>query len=112
MTPYRLLLSLSGLSQAEAADFHGVRLDTVKSWSAGRNRAPEGAISEVRDLIAKQARAADAALAKYREMVAEHGAPEAIDLTADALGGWPDGAERMALARVVAGLPAGQAVEV
>lgn len=58
MTPYRLLLSRVGLSQADAAAMHGVRLDTVKSWCASRNRAPAGVIAELRALHSKQRRAA------------------------------------------------------
>lgn len=62
MTPYALLLQACGLSHREAAELHGVRLDTVKSWSAGRNRAPPGVLAELRDLYATIRRAADAAL--------------------------------------------------
>lgn len=102
MTPYNLLRKLSGLSQAEAADFHKVRPDTVKSWCAGRNPTPAGAVDEIRDLIAKQERAAQEALALYREKLAEHGPPAALDLY---LGdkSWPTrSAQEMALARVAA----------
>lgn len=63
MTPYRLLLSRVGLSQADAAALHDVRLDTVKSWCAGRNPAPAGVIANLRALYAFQRRAADEALA-------------------------------------------------
>lgn len=67
MTPYRLLLSRVGLSQADAATLHQVRLDTVKSWCAGRSRAPAGVIAELRALYARQKQAAAEAL----EMIAE-----------------------------------------
>ncbi|MCA3288255.1 MAG: hypothetical protein ING09_17065 [Roseomonas sp.] len=63
MTPYRLLLSRVGLSQADASALHGVRLDTVKSWCAGRNPAPAGVIADLRALYAFQRRAAEEALA-------------------------------------------------
>lgn len=62
MTPYRLLLSRVGLSQADAATMHQVRLDTVKSWCAGRNRAPAGVMAELRRLYARQKQAAQEAL--------------------------------------------------
>jgi hypothetical protein len=39
-----------GLSQSEAAEFHEVGLDTVKSWCAGRNPAPAAALAELRQL--------------------------------------------------------------
>lgn len=57
MTPYGLLLQACGLSHREGADFHQVRLDTVKSWSAGRNCAPAGALAELRELHRKMERA-------------------------------------------------------
>lgn len=62
MTPYRLLLSRVGLSQADATTMHQVRLDTVKSWCAGRNRAPAGVMAELRGLYARQKQAAQEAL--------------------------------------------------
>ena len=49
-TLYAACLSRLGLSLAEAAALHGVRLDTVKSWSAGRNTVPQGAWDELRSL--------------------------------------------------------------
>ncbi len=58
ITAYALLLDRCGLSHREAADFHGVRHDTVKSWSAGRNPTPDGVIAELRDLYARIERAA------------------------------------------------------
>lgn len=51
-TLYAACLSRLGLSQFEAAALHGVRLDTVKSWSSGRNRVPAGAWSDLRTLEA------------------------------------------------------------
>lgn len=62
MTLFAAALRLCGLSQQEAADFFLVRLDTVKSWSAGRNRVPDGAWSQLRNLYRQQRRAADEAL--------------------------------------------------
>ena len=49
-TLYAACLSRLGLSQAAAAALHGVRLDTVKSWSAGRNPVPDGAWDDLRSL--------------------------------------------------------------
>ncbi|MDF1736675.1 MAG: hypothetical protein P1U37_15395 [Minwuia sp.] len=51
MTPYSLLISLTGLSHKDAAALHGVRPDTVKSWIYGRRNAPPGALNELRELI-------------------------------------------------------------
>ncbi len=42
MTTFASALRICGLSQQEAADYFDVRLDTVKSWSAGRNPVPSG----------------------------------------------------------------------
>jgi hypothetical protein len=47
-TIYAACLSRLGLSQAEAAALHKVRIDTVKSWSAGRNPVPQGAWDDLR----------------------------------------------------------------
>ena len=48
-TLYAACLARLGLSLAEAAALHGVRLDTVKSWSSGRNRAPDGVWADLRE---------------------------------------------------------------
>lgn len=47
-TLYAACLTRLGLSQSEAAKLHGVRLDTVKSWSSGRNPAPHGVWDDLR----------------------------------------------------------------
>jgi len=57
-----LLIDRCGLSHREAADFLTVRIDTVKSWSSGRNGTPEGAIAELRGLYARIETAAGEAL--------------------------------------------------
>ena len=113
-TPFSLLLQISGLSHREAADFLAVRLDTVKSWSSGRNRCPDGAIKDMRGLIAGQRQAANEALAQIDELIRQHDAPDAIELgepvdddDAQTIG-WPCvGAWQGMAARVVAGAPAG-----
>lgn len=63
MIVYNLLRLRCGLSQPEAAALHGVRLDTVKSWCAGRNAAPAGVLAELRGLHERISRAAIEALA-------------------------------------------------
>jgi hypothetical protein len=50
ITAFALLCDRCGLSHREAADFLRVRIDTVKSWSAGRNPTPAGALEELRGL--------------------------------------------------------------
>lgn len=47
-TVYAATLQRLGLSLAEAAVLHDVRLDTVKSWSSGRNPTPAGVWDELR----------------------------------------------------------------
>lgn len=61
-TLYAACLSRLGLSQAGAAALHGVRIDTVKSWSAGRNPVPQGAWDQLRSCEARIAERADAML--------------------------------------------------
>lgn len=112
MTPYSLLSEFAGLSHREAAEFHRVRLDTVKSWSVGRNRAPVGALEELQNLIALQDRAAREALQQIDDLLATPGAPDVVeigfptdDVEARALG-WPCvGAWRAMTARVQAQSP-------
>jgi hypothetical protein len=102
MNTYALLLKLSGLSIGEAAEFHGVRLDTVKRWNNGRDDPPSGALDELRGLIEQQERMAAAMLAIYREQVSERGKPEDIQISWDP-SEWPcRSAAAMALARVAA----------
>ena len=50
VTPYSAIQSLCGLSNREAAEFHGVAEITVKSWRSGKRPAPDGALGELLDL--------------------------------------------------------------
>lgn len=59
MTTFKAALSICGLSISEAADYLGVRLDTVKSWSQGRNSPPPGVWQMLADLYARIEDAAD-----------------------------------------------------
>ena len=95
ITTYALLLNRCGLSHREAAAIHGVRLDTVKSWATGRNRAAAGAIAELRALFAQIENVANESAVQFGILQAAHGAPDAVDLAlarddqeAQALG-WP-----------------------
>lgn len=80
MTTYNTLLSASGLSLREAADYHNVRLDTVKSWSSGRNGVPDGAIDEIYNLVARQLQAAQQAANHITTTIEQRGTPEDIEL--------------------------------
>lgn len=107
MTPYALLLALSGLSQREAAEFHRVRLDTVKSWSAGRNASNSGVVADLCRLIAAQERAAreaSALIADKAADVVEIGYP-ADDAEARALGFPAVSAWSAMAARAIAAYP-------
>lgn len=109
MTPYALMLQACGLSIREAAAFHGVREDTVKSWSSGRARDghPDGPLRELRALHDRIAAAAEAALALIE------GRPDAAEIEigypaddheAQAIGFPCVGAWRAMAAMAVAGL--------
>lgn len=86
-----------------------VRIDTVKSWSAGRNRTPDGVLATLRDLAHRIDKAATEALA----LIAEHRPPEielsyAVDDAEAQSLGWPCvGAQAAAFGRIVAGVPDG-----
>ena len=58
-TPFAVLAERCGLSQREAAEFLKVRIDTIKSWCAGRNVAKPAVLAELRELYAKIQAAAD-----------------------------------------------------
>lgn len=99
MTLYAAALRLLGLSQSDAAGLHGVRLDTVKSWSAGRNPVPNGIWDELRHLNMMQDVAVDAAL----DEIDKHPDAEGIDLltNTDRAAEWPgEGVHMAVLARV------------
>lgn len=104
MTAFYGLATLCGLSHREAADFLGVKIDRVKSWSAGRNGTPVGIIDELRLLHARQRRAAAHNLAVIRKTK-----PELIQfgIASDdheaRIAGWPCvGAQRAMYALVIA----------
>lgn len=118
-TAFALLCQVCGLSQREAAELLEVRLDTVKSWSAGRNRAPGRVLSELARLAAAIERAADEAMKAAADAAEKIGAEaETIELglaSDDAEArtlGWPCvGAHRAVLGRIAARLIAdGRAV--
>jgi transcriptional regulator with XRE-family HTH domain len=71
MTLYRALLSASGLSQREVADFHGVRLDTVKNWVQSKSAPPDGVIAEIKGLVRRQLKAAAEMAAAIEKSQAE-----------------------------------------
>lgn len=105
MTPYDLLRRRCGLSQPEAAALHQVRLDTVKSWCTGRNRANDGVMAELRQLheqierVATEALAAIAAVPQAEEIELGYATD---DHEAQALG-WPCvGAQAASLGIVIA----------
>lgn len=103
-TPASLLIDRCGLSHREAAAFLGVRLDTVNSWSSGRNPTPAGVIDELRGLYARIEDAAARTLA----LRAERGDVDAAELgiagddaEAQVLG-WPCVGAQVAMAGIVA----------
>lgn len=104
MTPFILLLQLSGLSQREAASFLKSSPSSVDKWARGVRTAPDGVLDEMRTLISKQSEAADEALdlldQQHPDLV-ELGYPS-DDREAQSLG-WPCvGAWKGMAARVVA----------
>jgi hypothetical protein len=69
-TPFAVLAERCGLSQREAAEFLKVRIDTVKSWCAGRNVAKPAVLAELRRLYASIQAAGDK-LARDNERLLE-----------------------------------------
>lgn len=58
MTIFKSAIAICGLSQRDAAEFLDVSVDTVKSWSAGRNPVPDGVWWELSLLYADMRNAA------------------------------------------------------
>lgn len=112
VTLFGVLRRHCGLSQQEAADWLGSRLDSVKNWDGGRRTCPSGVLAALRDLALRL----DAAAAEAVQAVADTGAGsgEAVavelgyatdDAEAQSLG-WPSaGVHQALLARVAVGLP-------
>lgn len=104
MTTFGLLLTLSGLSQREAATFLDISLSMIEKMARGTRSAPESVIGEMQRLIERQENAAAQAISRITSMdptEVEIGYP-ADDHEAQALG-WPCvGAWQAMAARVVA----------
>ena len=97
MTTFASALRLCGLSQQEAADFFDVRLDTVKSWSAGRNPVPDGVWHMLADLWRRIEDAADSASADDAIIDGRARANVSADDMDGLPGGAPEAAGAMAL---------------
>ena len=115
LSRFKLLLIASGLSQAGAAEYLNVRLDTVKSWSNGRAAAPDGVIFQFVDLISLMDELIKAELVTIRRRMS--GITQSLkyaqwrgDLIGDA--SMPDSAIQMIMARIAAaGLSEGIAID-
>ncbi len=124
ITPFSLLIQVCGLSMREAAAWLEVRRDTVKSWSAGRNRTPDGVLENLVDLAARIDAAADKAVGEIARAAAG-GEAEGAELETVEMGlaaddyearqlGWPCvGAQRMVIALALArGMAEGYSIKV
>jgi len=80
-TMFKLVCDSCGLSIREAAKFLDVKLDTAKSWSSGRNTAPESMIDKLIELSVRIDVAAQEELLRIDEARAGEGIPERIELT-------------------------------
>lgn len=90
-TAFALLSRACGLSQREAAAFLNVRLDTVTSWSTGRNRCPDRVIGELQQLFARIDMAAFGAVALQDELEEDETITARVAETDEAAqaAGWP-----------------------
>lgn len=71
MTKFKILYTACGLSNSEAAELLNVRIDTVKSWSSGRNRAPAGVIRELINLTQRIQLSAEKAVEQILSITGE-----------------------------------------
>jgi hypothetical protein len=79
-TMFKLVCDSCGLSLREAPQFLGAKLDTAKSWSSGRNPAPETVIDELIELAVRIDVAAREGLLRIKESRAGQGLPEKIEI--------------------------------
>jgi hypothetical protein len=93
MTLFASILAGLGLSQSEAAAYLKVRLDTVKSWGAGRNRAPDGVWEQLHALADRQDEMAEQIFVAWREA----GEPDEIEAASSAE--WPSEGAWLAVLR-------------
>ena len=100
-TLYAACLARLGLSQSGAATLHGVRLDTIKSWSCGRNPVPPGIWDDLRRYEAEIVDRSET----LRELFEASGA-DAVDVRTDE----SDHAAMMAAADFILGQEVGVAV--
>ena len=115
MSLFAAALRLTGLSTREAGDYLTAKLgrpvshQTVMDLSSGRSRVHPDVWAALRDLWRRQSEAADQALDLIEELAAEHGPPEALDVSAFGRAGeWPSlrAAENVAaLVALESGLP-------
>lgn len=92
---FKYALSACGLSQAEAADYLSVNIDSIKHWSSDRRPVPSGVWSMLADLFERVQDAADFAA----EHMAENGIHPAAMSNIDADEGGdplPGGATKVA----------------
>lgn len=73
-TLFAACLSRLGLSQSQAADYLGPSINTIKSWSSGRNPVPKGIWDELRQYEAKIIDRSET----IREIWEDAGEPETI----------------------------------
>lgn len=96
MTPFALLLRLSGLSQKEAAELLKMSPSSVDKFSRGVMTPKRGVLRELRDLIDRQVESADRALSQIDDVIDSQGEPDEIVLGYPAdrheaeILGWPN----------------------
>lgn len=112
MTPFAALLSLSGLSQREAATLLDISPSSVDKMARGVRSTPDGAIRDLASLIGQQEAAARQALDHIARLMTGSHPPDRIELgypaddhEAQGLGLPTVSAWRAMAARVIAGSP-------
>lgn len=82
MTLFSEILRGCGLSQREAADFLGIRPDTVKGYASPSRpqQPPPGVLAELHELAARQERMAQATVDIFESQAAEYGPADTIEL--------------------------------
>ena len=71
-TSFGLLLRLSMMGTDDAANFFGVRPDTINKWASGRREPPQSVIAGLANYIDETDEAVDLSLDNFRKITENH----------------------------------------
>jgi hypothetical protein len=79
-TPFGALLSVTGLSFAEAGAELGVQKNTIQDWARGKSRTPPDALAWARGLVDGMIAKSRTFVEQFDALVTEHRAPDQLEI--------------------------------